>query len=223
MSHKRGSKSERLWICPHCDVEFDTRQLMRDHIRNEHHGGQMLGFKVGMPSRRLRKCEFCQLEKVTTKSGITFHKKYCKKNPMAEKFKAHELTEITKNKLSLSMKKAHEEGRAWNIGMSRWNNEPSYPEKFFMKVIENEFEDKNYQREYPLSIYSLDFAWPEKMKCIEIDGAQHQRFDEYRERDKRKDLALTQAGWKCLRITWKDFSCDTQYWIQIAKKFIDSI
>lgn len=34
-------------------------------------------------------------------------------------------------KISESMKKAHAEGRAWNIGKSRWNNEPSYPEKFF--------------------------------------------------------------------------------------------
>ena len=34
------------------------------------------------------------------------------------------------------MKRAHAEGRAHNIGTCRWNNEPSYPEQFFMKVIE---------------------------------------------------------------------------------------
>lgn len=28
------------------------------------------------------------------------------------------------------MKLAHKEHRAHNIGQSRWNNEPSYPEKF---------------------------------------------------------------------------------------------
>jgi len=68
------------------------------------------------------------------------------------------------------MTKAHKEGRAHNIGESRWNNEPSYPERWFMKVIENEFEDKNYTREYPFHRFSLDFAWIEKKKCIEIDG-----------------------------------------------------
>ena len=45
-----------------------------------------------------------------------------------------------------------------------------------MNVIKNEFEDQNYVREYPFKIYSLDFAWPEKKQCIEIDGEQLYRF-----------------------------------------------
>ena len=68
------------------------------------------------------------------------------------------------------MKKAHAEGRAHNIGESRWNNKPSYPEKWFMEVIANEFNDKNYVREHPFHKYSLDFAWLDKKKCIELDG-----------------------------------------------------
>jgi len=50
---------------------------------------------------------------------------------------------VTKDKMSKAMKKAHAEGRAHNIGTSRWNNEPSWPEQFFMKVIENEFQIVN--------------------------------------------------------------------------------
>lgn len=56
------------------------------------------------------------------------------------------------------MKKAHKENRAWNIGKSRWNNKSSYPEEFFIRVIENEFSDKNYIREYPFKRFSLDFV-----------------------------------------------------------------
>jgi very-short-patch-repair endonuclease len=56
-----------------------------------------------------------------------------------------------------------------------------------MRVIENEFEDKLYTREYPFFKYSLDFAWIEKKLCIEIDGEQHQRFQEYKDRDNEKD------------------------------------
>jgi very-short-patch-repair endonuclease len=123
-------------------------------------------------------------------------------------------------KISSSMKLAHAEGRAWNIGKSRWNNEPSYPEKFFMQVIENEFLDQNYQREFPLGIYSLDFAWPHLKKCIEIDGDQHQRFTEYINRDIKKDNFLHEHGWKVLRIVWKDMFADTKSYIQIAKEFI---
>ena len=56
--------------------------------------------------------------------------------------KGKHLSKETRNSISKSMKKAHAEGRAHNIGESRWNNEPSYPEQWFMKVIENEFIDK---------------------------------------------------------------------------------
>lgn len=119
------------------------------------------------------------------------------------------------------MKKAHKEGRAHNIGSSRWNNEPSYPEIFFMKVIQNEFNDKNYCREYPFGKYSLDFAWVEKKRCIEIDGEQHERFEEYRKRDEQKDKLLIENNWKVLRIKWKDLYKNTKEIIKAAKDFID--
>jgi len=126
----------------------------------------------------------------------------------------------TKAKLAAKMKARHDNGTAWNIGKSRWNNEPSWPEKFFIQVIENEFEDKNYSREYPVGIYAIDFAWPDKKLAIEIDGEQHQRFDEVKARDKRKDQVLAEAGWKVLRIEWKKMFKDTKTYIGIAKQFI---
>ena len=116
------------------------------------------------------------------------------------------------------MKLSHKNGLAHNIGKCRWNNEPSYPEKWFMEVIENEFDNKNYIREYPFFKYSLDFAWPELKICIEIDGEQHQRFDDYKERDKQKDLLLKQNGWKELRINWKDCFFNPKYYINLAKE-----
>jgi very-short-patch-repair endonuclease len=139
----------------------------------------------------------------------------CKKNP-------RKLSEETKNKLSEAMKKAHSEGRAWNIGKSRWNNEPSYPEKFFKEVISNEFTDKNYETELPFHRFSLDFAWVHKKRVIEIDGSQHERFEEYKKRDERKDQLLKEDGWEVLRIKWKDIFHDTKTWIKHAKDFIDN-
>lgn len=130
------------------------------------------------------------------------------------------LSKELRDKISLSMKKAHREGRAHNIGKSRWNNSPSYPEKFFMRVIENEFSDKNYVREYPIGIYSIDFAWIDKKIAIEIDGQQHDK-KEYRERDKRKNKLLNEKGWKVLRIRWEDMMGNSKYWISLAKNFVD--
>lgn len=136
-------------------------------------------------------------------------------------WKGRKLSEEHKKHVSEGMKKAHLEGRAHNIGESRWNNEPSYPEKFFCKVIENHFVDKNYKREYPIEKYSLDFAWPEKQLCIEIDGEQHQRFKEYRERDIRKDKCINEHGWNVLRIPWKNLFHEPSKNIEIAKLFIE--
>lgn len=136
--------------------------------------------------------------------------------------KNRKLSEETKEKISDAMKKAHSDGRAWNIGMSRWNNKPSYPETFFINVIENEFNNKNYIREYPFHKYSLDFAWVNQKKVIEIDGSQHQRFDEIKKRDNEKELLLLKEGWQLLRIKWSDIFNNPKYWINKSKKFIET-
>lgn len=131
------------------------------------------------------------------------------------------LSEETKKKISNSMKKAHAEGRAHNIGQCRWNNKPSYPEQFFMEVIKNEFQDKDYQKEYPFFKYSIDFAWVNKKLAIEIDGQQHQRDEKQKTRDLQKDKLLKENGWKLLRIKWKDMYNDSKFWINKSKLFID--
>lgn len=130
-------------------------------------------------------------------------------------------SEETKARISEAMKQRHAEGKAWNIGQSRWNNEPSWPEQFFMMVIENEFSDKDYVREMPFGKYSLDFAWPHLKKCIEIDGEQHQRFEEYRQRDVAKDKMLNEQGWQVLRIKWKELYADSKTFISKAKDFLE--
>ena len=139
---------------------------------------------------------------------------------ISEKSKNQVASNETKAKISESMKRAHLEGRAWNIGKSRWNNEPSYPEIFFIKVIENEFEDNQYVREFPIGIYSADFCWPSKKRIIEIDGDQHQRFEEYVQRDLRKDEFIRSLGYEILRISWKDLFHNTKDKIKEAYQFI---
>lgn len=153
------------------------------------------------------------------KCGKSYHEKVLNGDIIPPQLgKPH--TEETKKKISQSMKLAHSKGIAHNIGQSRWNNEPSYPEKWFMEVISNEFEDKNYIREYSFSKYSLDFAWIDKKLCIEIDGEQHQRFEEYIERDRFKDILLEKEGWKVLRMPWKEVYNNPKLWIEQAKSFI---
>ena len=202
-------KRKEPWHCDQCDQVFETRAKLYEHKHKEHDVKK--AWNKGLTKDtdpRIKQIAENYVNGI--KSGRI--KVWCK---------GKHLSEEIRNSISKSMKKAHAEGRAHNIGESRWNNEPSYPEQWFMKVIENEFDDKQYEREYPFHGFSLDFAWISKQRCIEIDGEQHQRFDEYKERDKRKDKCLKDANWKVLRLVWKDVYANPKYWIQIAKNFID--
>ena len=134
-------------------------------------------------------------------------------------FLGKKLSEDHKKAISNSMKLAHSQNRAHNIGQSRWNNEHSYPEKWFIKVLENEFrmfENTEYKTEYPFGRFSLDFAWPEKKLCIEIDGTQHERFEEYHKRDLAKDKLLKEQNWIVIRIPWKDCYRNPKSYIEIV-------
>ncbi len=165
-------------------------------------------------------CPFCKKEWETTNWGFSYHKKYCNENPNKDKlfWKEHKHTEEEKKKISESMKKAHKEGRAY-IWKHRVT-EPSYPEKFLMEVLKNELNmenGKDYLREMPFNGFFLDFCWPEKKVVIEMDGEQHQRFQEQIERDKRKDDLLEKAGYRELRIPWQDCFHNPKKWIKKIK------
>ena len=212
------SLKEYTWKCLYCNEVFRTRKEKQDHYNKNPEHRTNHKYK----NKKEYICEYCNKKWITTLEGFKNHINHCDKNPNKRNGpwsgKLH--SEESKSKISNTMKRLHKEGKAWNIGMSRWNNKPSYPESFFMKVITNEFIDKNYKYEYNIGIYSLDFAWISKKKYIEIDGDQHQRFKEIQERDKRKDKYCKSKGWKVLRIKWKDLFNNTKSWIKIANDFI---
>lgn len=118
------------------------------------------------------------------------------------------------------MKKAHAEGRAptWR---SRKKCPHSYPELWFIGVIKNEFNDKNYETELSVGRYFLDFAWRDKMLYIEIDGSQHLN-EERKASDRKKDEYCQSLGWKGLRLSWSYIINNKQEAIKLAKDFIDS-
>jgi very-short-patch-repair endonuclease len=91
--------------------------------------------------------------------------------------------------------------RVQNGTWTTWRKraEPSYPEKFFMKVLENN--DIPYEYEFPIKQYSIDFAIHGKKIALEIDGQQH-RLEERQKSDKNKDDVLKSNGWNVYRIKW---------------------
>ena len=172
------------------------------------------------------KCKFCGND--YPKKSLGSHTVFCHSNPkrpetiskISKLKQGRKMSEVVRNRVSNSMKIAHKEKRAWNIGKSRWNNEPSHPERFFSQVIENEFEDKNFIREFPFGIYSLDFAWVHKKIVIEIDGEQHKRFEDYKQRDIRKDEYLRSHGWEILRVEFSYLFNKTKECIKMCVDFV---
>ena len=117
-----------------------------------------------------------------------------------------ELSKEHKEKISISLKKAHKNGN--HPGWSKQNLERrSYPEKKFLEIIQNNDLDKEYQLIEQLKVnkYFLDFAFIDIKVDLEIDGSQHFRSEENIVHDKNRDNYLISLGWKIYRIKWIDY------------------
>lgn len=49
----------------------------------------------------------------------------------------------------------------------------------------------------------VDFTWPDRRVAVEVDGYEFHCGRPAFERDRRRDTVLTGAGWRVLRITWR--------------------
>lgn len=92
---------------------------------------------------------------------------------------------------------------------SGWHNrrmEPSYPEKYFISLFENEgiF---GWEREVKIGKWFIDFAFADLKLAVEIDGRQHEDSDR-KATDEKKDLFLKNLGWKVIRIQWRNPSTE---------------
>lgn len=197
------------WECPICFKHFRVRRDLEQHRKIEHPNvGHLNQFSLAKLQGRTKVVSEETKEKMAQSARGD-------KNPAKR--------QDVREKISSSMKKAHAEGRAHNIGECRWNNEPSYPEQWFMKVLKNEFgleKDKDYKMEFSFHRFSLDFAWPDKKFCIEIDGEQHERFQEQKNRDIEKDRLLEEDGWIELRKSWKDIYNNPKSFIEEVRGFL---
>lgn len=198
-------------ICNKCNKEYKNDKAIKSHMWKAHtEAGRNLKPRTGV------------ILSNDIKEKISNSLKGKPSGAKGKKFPGRVHSDELNVKISEGMKLAHKEGRAHNIGKSRWNNKPSWPEQWFMNVIENEFEDKNYQKEYPFYKYSLDFIWIHKKKVIEIDGDQHDRFEEQKRRDNEKDNLLKKDGYQLLRIKWKDICNNSKKFVEKLKNFIDN-
>jgi len=105
-------------------------------------------------------------------------------------------------KSSKRIKKLHEEGK---IGWKTLNShEESYPESVFRGFLESlgAIKGKDFEQEYRVGSYLLDFAYVEEKRYVEIDGSQHLQLDRMKH-DKVRDEWLLEQGWVGMRLPAK--------------------
>lgn len=130
------------------------------------------------------------------------------------------LSDEHKKKISDKMKIIHQQGK--HPGWKHINGDikrRSYPEKFFIDIFNNNklFDKYKIVEKMPFGKYFLDFAFPELLLDLEIDGDQHYRNKENIEHDTERDLYVKQLGWNVYRIKWKNICNDSKKEI---KKFL---
>jgi len=204
------------WNCPFCDEIFDSRRAMLAHKKSLHKTCRKSAVRVLAD----RVCIFCG-HASKYMSSLKYHEKFCLLNPNRATPKKRIITDEWRNRMRQQAIEGYKKG-TFHGWMNCHSSKPSYPEKFFMKAIKNNFDDIHYKYNMVFYQYKLDFAWPNKKLCIEIDGSQHERNQKQKASDLRKDQKLQLHGWKVLRIRWIDMYHNPAEYINQAKCFIDS-
>lgn len=102
--------------------------------------------------------------------------------------------------------------------LNHYSKGASYPEKYFDEILKTK--NLEYEKELPISIYSLDFAFVEKGIDLEIDGEQHYLDPVIIESNRKRDIFLSENGWKVIRIRWSEYQKMKYY---DKKQYIEKI
>lgn len=227
-------------VCPICKASFFTKKNHRlektycsklcanQESRGNRHtprtnaktSATLMGRIGHTKLKRVKKIKYCAwcLSEI---KGVG--EKYCS-NTCASREK-HKSPEYRK-KLSIAAKKRVAEGR--HVGWAS-RNILSYPEKFFVEVLQNHELLGKVKINFPVKKtqlglegacqFFLDFYFPELKLDLEIDGKQHQ-YPERMASDLVRDAALTKHGYIVYRIKWKNPHKHSEYIKNEINKFL---
>ena len=247
--HFDGGKSKRITcarvekVCPTCGSDFEAilytgkdeqrfcsktcankqnvfrSESQREKIRRsllEFHRERDISCGIHRESRgecRTVKCKNC--EKLFL---YKINKQFCSRSCVTTYYWK---TEEYRNKILGSIKNKVDNGThsGWK---SREGKLPSYAERFFIKVLNNNGID--FTREFRVDKYFVDFAIQigDVKIALEIDGKQHELPDR-KESDSKKDETLLSCGWTVYRIKWKNPKWHKDYIKEEITKFISFV
>lgn len=197
---KRERSAYGTWKCSICGEVLQTKRSLKAHKIEVHRivvpGPRNKG-GVGW-SKGLTKETDSRVEKMakTLRSGY-------KSGKIIHYFRDGKNRDDVKQKISVSQIKHILEHPKANPYFLRRKGQ-NFAEQFFADVF-----SKNgiqFEREYHIGRYFLDFAFPEKMIYIEIDGEKHYWDKKQIEHDKIRTKELNDMGWTLIcRIRWSEF------------------
>lgn len=172
-------------------TELDKENIRQDYVMN-HLSLREVREKYNIRSNSYAQKLLKPVIRSMSEANVLAHKK------TPDSFKH---TEESKQKIRtarLKYMKEHPEETAW-----RKRNEPSYPEKCFIKFLTDKGYDKRFliEREKSIFPFFIDFAFVDIKLAVEIDGSQHIVDEERKQRDILKNKVLLDNGWKVLRIS----------------------
>lgn len=76
----------------------------------------------------------------------------------------------------------------------------SFPEQFVRGLLEERVTQR-FESQKQVSRFAIDFAFPEQMVALEVDGKQHE-YPKQKDHDLRRDDFLRSKGWVVFRLKW---------------------
>ena len=183
-------KRKNKWVCTLCESIFETRALLQNHRHSDHKISGM-GWSKGKNLPEFFGKE--RFEEFTARSTTSRLK--------SPHFKDAEYRKKLSNSLKMAWKR--------NGITSSWTHKESYAEKYFTEIINNNFDDKVFSKQYHLGTYFVDFAWINKKIYLEIDGEQHYKNQDNIKHDLIRNKFLEELGWRGIRIRWAMWKQDT--------------
>lgn len=192
------------WKCKICGEIFSTRKELQQHNKQQKHSrAKSLNYYNGNIFGDFF-CQYCGRHS-TTKNGLTLHEKYCELNPNKIVCKGHPVPQSLREQISLKQKENYANGKnRWHIDRSK----TPYSEKYFIDWLNKENIEFNHN--YKVSRFYLDFAFPNSKKYFEVNGEQHYQKDingkDYVLRDEERKNFLENLDWNCIEtIRWSEF------------------
>lgn len=187
-----------MCICEYCGKEYGTLKSIRSHkpfCKLNPNGKHLSSWNKGLTK---------ESDERVKKGAKTLKTRY-DNGEITPSFLGKTHTEEEKKHLSEIRKlylAEHPEKIPYKINHS---SKKSYPETYFEEVFNNDDLLKTFTNQYPVGLYSLDFAFVDKKIDVEVDGEQHYRDTRIVEHDKIRTKILNDLGWTVFRIRWATY------------------